>query len=68
LNALFRRSRNDSFFGLEDERLDDHHVCAAAKAVVTRLLRLAWVLPMRDIAIGIRQEVAGEDFHGSEEY
>lgn len=67
-NALILGSLSDRLLRLEDKRLDDHHVRTAAQAIITRLLRLARVLLMRDIAIRIRQEIAGEDFHGSEEY
>jgi hypothetical protein len=68
LDALFRRGRNDSLTRLENERLHDDHVRAAAEAIVTRVLRLALVLPMRDIAVGIWQKIAGEDLHGGKEH
>ena len=35
LDTLFRRGRDDSFFGLEDKRLDNYHVRTAAQAIVT---------------------------------
>lgn len=35
LDTLLRRGLNGSFFGLEDEGLDDHHVRAAAQTIVT---------------------------------
>jgi hypothetical protein len=68
LDAIVRISRNDSLMRLEDERLHDDHMSAAAQAIVARVLRLAFILRMRDRAVRVWQEVAGEDLHGSEEH
>jgi hypothetical protein len=68
LDALVWRSRCDSLLGLERERCYDNHVCAAAQAIVTRVLRLTLALPMRDIAVGIWQKIAGKNLDGGEEY
>jgi hypothetical protein len=68
LNALLGGSRSETLLRFKNERLDNNQMRAATHAIVTRVLRLALVLPMRVIATGIWQKVAGEDLHGGEEH